>query len=214
VSDLAVVSIPNGRFAENCFLLADAEAGVAVMVDPGEEPERFLAELAGRSWRLQAIWLTHGHLDHIMGVEAVKAATGVPVLLHPLDRPLYDGLSAQGQWAGLRLTAPPPPDVPLTDGRELVVGRHRFTVRHSPGHSPGSVAFVGDGCVIGGDALFNGSIGRTDLPGGDFATLLASLQRVFMSLPDSTVVYCGHGPETTVGVERMTNPFLAGAYRG
>jgi glyoxylase-like metal-dependent hydrolase (beta-lactamase superfamily II) len=213
VSDLAIVRLPNGQFVQNCYLLADPATREAVIVDPGEEPRLFLDALERRQWRLTAIWLTHAHLDHIMGVEAVQRATGVPIYLHPLDRPLYEALPAQGEWAGLALTAPPPPDAALADGQRLRVGTHEIVVCHTPGHSPGSVSFVGDDFIVGGDVLFAGSIGRTDLPGGDLATLLASIQRVFLSRPDSTVVLSGHGPETTIGVERMTNPFVAGASR-
>jgi len=213
VSELEIVALPNGQFAENCYLLADRSTRRAVMVDPGEEPRLFLAELDTRALTLEAIWLTHGHIDHVMGVGAVKEATGVPIYLHPADRALYDALPQQGGWMGLVLDVPPPPDLELADGQELRVGRHRFTVRHTPGHSPGSVSFVGEQVILGGDVLFSGSIGRTDLPGGDFATLLQSIQSVFLTLPDSTVVLSGHGPETTIGVERMTNPFLTGVYR-
>jgi hydroxyacylglutathione hydrolase len=213
VSELEVVPLPNGQFGENCWLLADRRTGDAVMIDPGEEPAMFLAELDTRRWTLRAIWITHGHIDHILGVAAVKRATGAPVYLHPADRPLYDALAEQGAWFGLRADPPPPPDQALAAGQQLMVGGLEFTVRHTPGHSPGSVSFVGQGTIFGGDVLFNGSIGRTDLPGGDLATLMRSIQRDFLSLPDSTVVRSGHGPETTIGVERLTNPFLTGAYR-
>jgi glyoxylase-like metal-dependent hydrolase (beta-lactamase superfamily II) len=213
VSDLEIVALPNGQFAENCYLLGDRSTRHAVIVDPGEEPGLFLAELDTRGWSLQGIWLTHAHLDHIMGVRAVKEATGVPIHLHPADRSLYDALPQQGEWMGLPLQVPPPPDADLLDGQVLRLDSHEFVVRHTPGHSPGSVAFLAPGLVLGGDVLFNGSIGRTDLPGGDFPTLMHSIQSVILGLPDSTVVYSGHGPETTVGVERMTNPFLTAAYR-
>jgi glyoxylase-like metal-dependent hydrolase (beta-lactamase superfamily II) len=213
VSDLEIVALPNGQFAENCYLLGDRATRQAVMIDPGEEPRLFLAELDTRGWSLQAIWLTHAHLDHIMGVRAVREATGVPIHLHPADRSLYDALPRQGEWMGLPLEVPPPPDADLFEGQQLHLGAHEFVVRHTPGHSPGSVSFLSAGLVLGGDVLFNGSIGRTDLPGGDFPALMHSLQAVFLALPDSTIVYSGHGPETTVGVERMTNPFLTGAFR-
>ncbi|MEO8139024.1 MAG: MBL fold metallo-hydrolase [Gemmatimonadota bacterium] len=213
MSELEVVALPNGQFAENCYLLADRATRRAVIVDPGEEPQLFLAELDTRAWSLQSIWLTHAHVDHIMGVAAVKAATGVPVFLHHADRGLYDALPGQGEWMGLALDVPPPPDAELFDGQVLHLGTHEFTVRHTPGHSPGSVSFVGPGFVLGGDVLFSGSVGRTDLPGGDLASLMQSIHSVFLALPDSTLVYSGHGPETTIGVERMTNPFLTGAYR-
>jgi glyoxylase-like metal-dependent hydrolase (beta-lactamase superfamily II) len=213
VSELEVVPLPNGQFGENCWLLADARTGEAVMIDPGEEPQMFLAELNTRGWSLGGIWITHGHIDHILGVAAVKRATGAPIYLHPADRPLNDSLTQQGSWFGLKVDPLPPPDRDLEAGQRLDVGGIEFTVRHTPGHSPGSVSFVRQGTIFGGDVLFNGSIGRTDLPGGDAATLLKSIHRDFLSLPDSTVVRSGHGPETTIGVERLTNPFLTGAYR-
>jgi len=212
VSELEIVPILNGQFAQNCYLIADPELGVAVMVDPGEEAGRFLAELRRRQWKLEAIWLTHAHIDHIMGVAAVRAAEAVPIHLHPADRSLYAGLPEQGRWMGFALDAPPSPDRELHAGQVMTIGGNGFEVRHVPGHSPGSVAFVGNGVIIGGDVLFNGSIGRTDLPGGDFATLMHSIQTEFLPLPDSTIVHSGHGPPTTIGVERMANPFLTGAY--
>jgi hydroxyacylglutathione hydrolase len=173
----------------------------------------FLAELDTRGWALKGIWLTHAHVDHIMGVGAVRRATGAPIHLHPLDRPIYDALPQYGAWLGMKLDPPPEPDVELRPGTQVRVGRGAFDVRFTPGHSPGSVSFVGHGMVFGGDVLFNGSIGRTDLPGGDFQTLMSTLQAQFLSLPDSTVVHSGHGPDTTIGIERLTNPFLTGSVR-
>jgi glyoxylase-like metal-dependent hydrolase (beta-lactamase superfamily II) len=213
VSDLEVVSLPNGQFAENCYLVADRRTREAVIIDPGEEPAMFLAELDTRAWSLGAIWLTHAHIDHIIGVAAVHAASGAPIYLHPLDRPIYDALPQYGGWVGMQLERPPAPDRELRPGQVLKVGGFGFTVRFTPGHSPGSVSFVGEGMVFGGDVLFNGSVGRTDLPGGDASTLMASIQSQLLSLPDSTVVHSGHGPDTTIGIERLTNPFLTGAYR-
>jgi hydroxyacylglutathione hydrolase len=212
VSELEVVSLPNGQLAENCYLVADRRTREAVIIDPGEEAAMFLAELDTRAWTLRAIWLTHAHVDHIMGVGAVRGATGAPIHLHPLDRPIYDALPQFGAWMGARIDPPPPPDVALEPGTPLRVGLFEFDVRFTPGHSPGSVSFVGHDMVFGGDVLFNGSVGRTDLPGGDTATLMATIQTQFLSLPDSTVVHSGHGPDTTIGVERLTNPFLTGAF--
>jgi glyoxylase-like metal-dependent hydrolase (beta-lactamase superfamily II) len=186
-----------------------------VLVDPGEEPERFLAEAARRERRIAAIWLTHAHLDHILGVARIQAVTGAPIYLHPDDRQLYDELPQQGQWLGIRANRPPAPDVALAHGQRLPIGGVEVEVRHAPGHSRGHVCFVAPGAVLCGDVLFQGSIGRTDLPGGDFATLIASIRRELLSLPDATVVYPGHGAPTTIGRERADNPFLrdAGAAR-
>ena len=208
MAPLELVCIPNGQFAQNCYLLYDPGAPDTVLVDPGEEPDRFLAEAGRRQRQISAIWLTHAHLDHIMGVSHVREATGAPIFLHPADRKLYDELPQQGLWAGLRLLPPPPPDHALAHGDRLQVGATGVEVRHAPGHSPGHVCFVLPGAVLCGDVLFEGSIGRTDLPGGDFDTLIASIRRELFSLPDETVAHPGHGPATTIGRERRFNPFL------
>lgn len=213
MSELEVVSLPNGQFAENCYLVADRRTREAVIIDPGEEPAMFLAQLDARAWTLRGIWLTHAHIDHILGVGVVHARTGAPIFLHPLDRPLYDALPQYGGWIGMKLASPPPPQHDLRPDQVLRVGHFEFGVRFTPGHSPGSVSFLGEGMIFAGDVLFNGSVGRTDLPGGDATMLMATIQSQFLSLPDSTVVHSGHGPDTTIGVERLTNPFLTGAYR-
>jgi hydroxyacylglutathione hydrolase len=208
VSALDVVPIPNGTFAQNCYLVHPRGSSDAAIVDPGEESDRILAEASGRGLRITAIWLTHAHIDHVMGIGAVKAATGAPISLHPADRPLYDNAPAQGLWFGLRIAPLPPPEVELRHGDRLTLGDVTLEVRHVPGHSPGHVVFVAAGMVIGGDVLFAGSIGRTDLPGGDLETLLDGIRRELLTLPDETVVYSGHGPPTTIGEERKSNPFL------
>ncbi|MEO8227001.1 MAG: MBL fold metallo-hydrolase [Gemmatimonadota bacterium] len=212
MSDPEVVALPNGQFVENCYLLADPASREAVIIDPGEEPAMFLAELDTRGWTLRDIWLTHAHIDHVMGVNPIHRASGAPIHLHPADRGLYDAVVKQGEWYGIRLDPLPEPQEDLAHGGSIAVGEFAFDIRHTPGHSPGSVSFVGHGLVFGGDVLFNGSIGRTDLPGSDLTTLMQTIQHQFLSLPDSTRVLAGHGPETTIGVERLTNPFLTGAY--
>jgi glyoxylase-like metal-dependent hydrolase (beta-lactamase superfamily II) len=203
----SVAGLTNGAFAENCYLLADPERREAVVIDPGEEAELFLARLEHERWTPTAVWLTHAHLDHVAGVAALKAATGVPVLLHPADRALYDATPRQAAMFGLSADVPPPPDGELAEGQRLSVGDCAFEVLHTPGHSRGSVTFVGHGMAFTGDALFAGSIGRTDLPGGDTETLLRSIREKLFALPDATVVLSGHGPETTIGAEKRTNPF-------
>lgn len=139
----------------------------------------------------------------------MHTATGAPIWLHPADRALYDSLPQQALWFGLRAERPPAPAHELRHGQRLSLGGESVEVRHTPGHSPGSVSFVAPGAVFSGDALFAGSIGRTDLPGGDYETLRTSIRDQLLSLDDSTRVLSGHGPETTIGVERQSNPFLA-----
>ncbi len=140
-------------------------------------------------------------------------ASGAPIHLHPADRPLYDGLPEQGRWFGLELGRPPAPEVMLHHGQRLGIGDSSFEVRHLPGHSAGHVCFIGEGIVLGGDVLFEGSIGRTDLPGGDLEALLSGIRRELLALPDATLVYPGHGPPTTIGREREENPFLVKSWR-
>lgn len=206
-----VLGITTGAFLQTSWLVWDPDTREAVLVDAGDEPERHLAALRERNLTLTAVWLTHAHIDHILGVDAVRAATGVPVLLHPDDRRWYDALPEQGRFFGLEgLPRLAPPDGTLTHGEELAVGRYRFMVRHVPGHAPGHVAFLGHGLALSGDVLFLDSIGRTDLAGGDLPTLLASIRRELLPLPDETRILPGHGPETTVGRERRLNPFLQG----
>ena len=210
---MKVVPIPNGQFVENCYLVIDDAGGECAIIDPGEEAGLIAHKVATAGVKPVAIWLTHAHLDHILGVARLKADSGAPVYLHPGDRALYDHVPEQAVAFGMRAEPLPAPDRALAHGDVLKVGTLEFRVRHAPGHSPGSVVFEGQGVAFGGDVLFQGSIGRTDLPGGDFETLLRSIERELLTLPDSTIVYCGHGPETTVGRERRANPFLTGAHR-
>ena len=207
----SVVTLTNGGFAENCYLVADPDSGDAAIVDPGEEADLFLARLRHERWTLRAVWLTHAHVDHVAGVAALRARADVPIFLHPADRRLYDGVSGQGAMFGLRVDQPPPPDRAFAEGETVAAGACTFQVLHTPGHSPGGVSLVGHGVAFVGDSLFAGSIGRTDLPGGDHQAMLRSLGRA-LTLPDDTLVLPGHGPQTTIGAERRTNPFLTGIH--
>ena len=202
-----------GAFQENCYLLHDASAGTAVLIDPGDDPIRLCSELERRAARLTAIWLTHAHLDHIGAVEGIRRAwPGVPVHLHPADAEVYDHAWRAAAMYNLPFEQPAPADRAFAEGETLTFGGESFTVWHLPGHSPGHVALIGATRLFGGDLLFQGSIGRTDLPRAEPAAMAASLERL-MTLPDHLIVHPGHGPATTIGAERASNPFLTGVAR-
>jgi glyoxylase-like metal-dependent hydrolase (beta-lactamase superfamily II) len=222
-----IAGFPAGSFAANCYLLATEPGAECLIIDPGQDAEHGIREIVER-YRLRpvAVLATHGHIDHIWSVRPVCDATGIPAYIHPDDRALLSdparglGLATTQQLFG-GLTFSEPDDVlELTDGMTLQLAGLDLVVDHAPGHTPGSVTFrlpatgktdaTESGTMFSGDLLFAGSIGRTDLPGGDYETILASLARVCLPLPDETVVLSGHGPQTTIGTERAHNPFLAG----
>ena len=212
--DLVVRSFTGGAFGENGYLLSCAGGDAAFLVDPGAAVAEMLDAVREGGLRVEAIVLTHAHIDHVEGVEEARDATGAPIWLHRDDAQLYQGAPAQAEWFGLRLSPLPPVDRWLEDGERLPLGRCELEVRHAPGHAPGHVILVADGAAIVGDCVFYGSIGRTDLPGGDLATLMRSIRERILTLPEETVLYPGHGPETTVGHERVSNPFLVPNYGG
>ncbi len=200
---------PVGPVAANCYIFGDDATGEVFVIDPGDEPDRILATLRRLAVRPIAIVNTHGHFDHVQGVDAVRHAAQIPFWIHEAEQEVLEHGPARARMLfGLELPPSPVPDRWLKDGDLLQVGRLTLTVRHTPGHSPGGVCLLGDGLAFVGDTLFAGSIGRTDLPGGEHGTLLASIARVLLPLPDGTVCYPGHGPETTIGEEKRTNPFL------
>ena len=226
---MLIAGFPAGAFAANCYVVASGPGQECIIVDPGQDAESGINELlAEHRLRPAAVLLTHGHIDHIWSVAPVCDAKGIPAYIHPHDRALLSDPAkgfplgtGQELFGGLEFTEPD--DVKeLADGMTLNLVGLEITVNHAPGHTEGSVTFrvplensaagarETDDVLFSGDLLFAGSIGRTDLPGGDYATILRSLERVCLPLPDPTVVLSGHGPQTTIGAERRTNPFLAG----
>jgi glyoxylase-like metal-dependent hydrolase (beta-lactamase superfamily II) len=201
-------------FFKNAYLIAGGRTREAVIIDPGDEVEEVIRTVRHEAMTVRYILLTHAHLDHVTGVGRAKAEFGVPVLLHRDDLPLYERLEQQGLMFGLRVEPQPPVDRFYEEREVIRVGDLEIRPHHTPGHCPGGVCLQvgspgGDGLdLFVGDTLFSGSIGRTDLPGGDHATLIRSIRNVLFSFGDEARVYPGHGEATTIGRERRTNPFL------
>jgi glyoxylase-like metal-dependent hydrolase (beta-lactamase superfamily II) len=212
--EVTIRTFTGGAFTQNSFLVTCARTGAAILVDPGAATPEMLEAARAAGVRVEAIVLTHAHLDHVEGVALAKRETGVPIFLHPDDNRLYGGAQMQADWFGVKLEPLPPVDAELEHGGTVRFGECELAVRHTPGHAPGHVILVGDGVALVGDVVFMGSIGRTDLPGGDLQTLMKSIRGEILTLPDGTTLFNGHGPETTVGHERVSNPFLTGVYGG
>jgi glyoxylase-like metal-dependent hydrolase (beta-lactamase superfamily II) len=208
---IAVAAVP--PFYKNGYLVSCERTRDAVLIDPGDEVDELIQDAHRSAVRVTNILLTHAHLDHISGVRRARDAFGVRIWLHRDDVFLYDGLVEQGRMFGLTLQPVPPPDA-FYDAAPLRFGDYVVEVEHTPGHCPGGVCLaIGRAGeeqreLFVGDTLFAGSIGRTDLPGGDLATLIRSIRGVLFAYPDDTVVHSGHGPDTTIGIERRSNPFL------
>jgi glyoxylase-like metal-dependent hydrolase (beta-lactamase superfamily II) len=203
-------------FYKNGFLIGCEQTREAAVIDPGDEIEDVIAAVTAARLSVTHILLTHAHLDHVTGVARAKAAFGAPVYLHAADLPLYERVVEQGQMFGLRVEPQPPVDRFYVPADPIRLGRYEVRVHHTPGHCPGGVCLQvgpasdpdGGKDLFVGDTLFAGSIGRTDLPGGNYDTLIASITNVLFAFGDEARVYPGHGPETTIGDERRTNPFL------
>lgn len=196
---------------ENCYVVWDDETRDAVVIDPGGEADLILTFLKDRALNVRLILNTHGHIDHIGANAALRTATGAPIGVHPHDAPMLSSrLLCGADWVGLPFEEHSP-DFLLAEGEAVGEGALRFEVTHTPGHSPGSVMLhlPEAGLLFSGDLVFAGAVGRWDLPGGDQQTLFQSIREKFLALPDSTRVLPGHGPGTTVGYERRTNPYVA-----
>ena len=194
----------------NCTILGDETVGEAIVIDPGDEVARIHRRLAQLGLKLKQILVTHAHIDHVGGALRLKRLTGAPILLNENDLPLLQMMGTQAAWLGIQTPETAPPDESLVEGMHVGLESHLAQVLYTPGHTQGSVSlhFLPLKMVIAGDTLFAGSIGRTDLPGGNFDQIMDSIATRLMALPDETKVIPGHGPLTTIGAERRTNPFL------
>ena len=204
-----------GPFFKNGFVVGCERTRQAVYIDPGDEVDQLLAFIAAEQLHVTHILLTHAHVDHVSGVAEAKRTLGAPVYLHKDDLPIYQSAVRSGMMFGLTVEEPPPVDCYYQDDELIGFGDYEVRVMHTPGHCPGGVVLAiskkGDDSaplLFVGDTLFAGSIGRTDLPGGDYETLLRAITGVLFTFPDESIVYAGHGPETTIGREKATNPFV------
>ncbi|MGP8269366.1 MAG: MBL fold metallo-hydrolase [Terracidiphilus sp.] len=208
-------TFPVGPLACNCTILGDEESGEAIVIDPGDEITRIQRRLTELNLKLKQILITHAHIDHVGGALKLKRLTGAPIFLNESDLPLLEMMAAQAAWLGMATPETAPPDAPLTDGQLVGLDRYPGQVLHTPGHTQGSVClhFAPLKMVVAGDTLFAGSIGRTDLPGGNSRQIIDSIHSRLLALPDETQVLPGHGPTTTIGHERKTNPFLRAQFK-
>ncbi|MCZ6529217.1 MAG: MBL fold metallo-hydrolase [Chloroflexi bacterium] len=213
IGNLEVRAIALGPAVTNAYLVGDPDTELAVVIDPAWDGDRINREAELRGWRIHQIWLTHGHFDHFGGAGAISeaSATPIPVALHADDHSLWRMGGGASAFGISDFDPGPEPTVNLEHGMMLRLGAHEFEVRHTPGHSPGHVIlkYQQGGAVFCGDLIFRGSVGRTDLPGGDMQTLLSSIQQEVLTLSDEVQLLVGHGPATSVGMERRTNPFLS-----
>lgn len=208
-----IETVPVTAYQQNCRILSVNEGTAAVVIDPGGDSDLILRKLAARSLKCTEIWLTHSHLDHCGGVMLLKEATGAKLYGHRIEQEMRSRVEEIGRAYGLsteQMTNCPEPDHYLEGGETLNFGGAEFKVLFTPGHSPGHLCYYDQDSdtLLAGDTVFKGSIGRTDLPGGSYGLLMESIKREILSLPDDTRILSGHGPDTTVGVERRTNPFL------
>jgi hydroxyacylglutathione hydrolase len=208
---LKTIEFTVGPVQTNAYLVADANTGVAAVIDPGWDGKRILAEAEKNGWRIGHLWYTHAHFDHIGGAAAIADALNpLPlVALHPADHDLWK-VGGGGSIFGFKIDPGPEPGIDLFDGQVMQLGDVRFEVRTTPGHTPGHCVFycAEEAVLFSGDLIFQGSVGRTDLPGGDFNTLVRSINTQVFTLPDETRILSGHGLETRVGIEKKYNPFV------
>jgi glyoxylase-like metal-dependent hydrolase (beta-lactamase superfamily II) len=209
VQEVMLRGIVVGAFQENCWVIGNRRTGEAICVDPGDEPGEILAMAREMGVQIKYIANSHGHIDHVLGVAGIREATGARFLLHSGDVELVRGTAESAKrWMGAEIANPPPPDQLLADGDAIDVDGLKLQVLHTPGHTAGSVCFYVNGVLFAGDTLFAGSIGRTDLPGGDYDQEMGSIVERLLTLPDDTIVLPGHMDQTTIGQERQRNPYV------
>jgi glyoxylase-like metal-dependent hydrolase (beta-lactamase superfamily II) len=209
VNETIIRGIVVGSFAENCWVIGNRRTGEAVCVDPGDQPDEILAMARDMGVRIKYIANSHAHIDHILGVGAIREETGAQFLLHAGDLDLVRNTANMAKgWMGVDIPNPPDPDRFVDDGDVVSVDGLDLRVLHTPGHTRGSVCFYANGVVFAGDTLFAGSIGRTDLPGGDYDQEMGSIVEKLLALPDETIVLPGHMDQTTIGHERVRNPYV------
>jgi len=206
--NLLVHQLSVGPLQVNCFVVACQRTREAMVIDPGEDGPRILQLAESNGYQVKKIVNTHGHFDHIGANQPVKEATGAVLMMHEADLPLLQNARNHAQAYGLTVSPSPDPDKFLNEGDVFSVGEQSFSIFHVPGHSPGSICLLSDGHLFVGDVLFAGSVGRTDLPGGDFDALIEGVREKLFRLPADTIVHPGHGPDTTIGREKQTNPFV------
>jgi glyoxylase-like metal-dependent hydrolase (beta-lactamase superfamily II) len=204
---LIINQLTVGPIMANCFILGCEETREAAVIDPGDDADRILLALAKDRLTVKLIINTHGHFDHVGANGRMKDATGADILIHRLDAPMLASLANAAAAWGMSAQNSPPPDRTIDDGDTVKFGSITLSVLHTPGHTPGGISLFTDRSVFVGDTLFAGSIGRTDFPGGDYATLIASIRNKLFTLPDEVTVYAGHMGTTSVGREKRTNPF-------
>jgi len=205
---LIIKELVVGPLMANCFIFGCQKTKEAVVIDPGGDADRIMIILDDLELQIKYIINTHGHFDHVSGNGQLKEATGVDILIHPLDASMLSRLSSNAAIFGVRVDNSPPCDRTIEEGETISFGELTLEVIHTPGHTPGGISLFTDDIVFVGDTLFSGSIGRTDFPGGDFDTLISSIQNKLFKMNDDVRVFSGHGPETTIGRERRYNPFV------